>query len=227
MRATRLLAAVTVVCGASACGGGQSSRGSGDAAADATDSGEGGADAMGPPALSSGQVDRAGRPLVSVLLVPPSQTDAYNASSTFDGPLPRTLADALTSRLRAFDVLSLDGGAGDPVDWPAEGGAHPLVTMLMTDALLVDTALPCVLPEGGFASSYLDIEREIFPDLFQVDAGHSTCGGRTPTDNVVDRTLSLLVTRDRDGGPIVSQGVNAPSREASTTFPYLAPPNSN
>ena len=175
--------------------------------------------------LALGQVDRAGRPLIAVLLLPGSLQDDYNAASTFDAGISRTLQDALTSRLHALDTIALDDGGPDPVDWPVDGGAHPLVPILSTDALLVDTARPCVLPDGGFAASYLEIEREAFPYPITAAMPHVTCGGRTPSDDVVDTTLALLVTGDRDGGPAIRQGVSKPTKPATTTFPYLAEPN--
>jgi hypothetical protein len=107
------------------------------------------------------------------------------------------------------------------VDWTPDGGVHPLLPLFLSDVLLVDTALSCTSPEGGFAPSYLALEREIYLS----GARHSTCGGRTPAENVVDITLSLLVTADRDGGPRVTQGVSGPTKPATTTFPYLANPN--
>jgi hypothetical protein len=222
---TALGAALTLACTALACGSG-----GGAAPADASTDGppvaDGGADASADEAGSGlGLIDRAGRPLIAVLLVPTSHRDEYNGAATFDAPLSRPLQDALSARLQAFDVIALDGGA-DPVDWPVDGGAHPLVPMLALDALLVDTALPCTSADGGFAASYLDIEREIFSDIFQAGAAHTTCGGRTPSDDVVDTTLALLVTRDRDGGPSVTQGVAGPSKDSTTRFPYFAPPNS-
>ncbi|HXN30425.1 MAG TPA: hypothetical protein VN894_01130 [Polyangiaceae bacterium] len=174
-----------------------------------------------------GQIDRAGRPLVTVLLVPASLKDAYNAASTFDAPPSRTIQDGLASRLEAFDMLELGDSGPDPVDWTIDGGAHPLVPMLATDALLVDTALSCAAPDGGFAATYLDIERDIFPDIFGSNAVHTTCGGRTPSDHVVDTTLTLLVTRDRLGAPLVAQGIAGPARPPATSFPYLAPPYAN
>jgi hypothetical protein len=171
-----------------------------------------------------GQVDRAGRPLVAVLLIPAALEDEYNAASTFDAGLSRTLQQSLTSRLHALDAIVLGDAGPDPVDWPIEGGAHPLTPILSTDVLLVDTSRPCISTDGGFASSYLEIEREFFPGPFATTP-HVTCGGRTPPDDVVDTTLTLLVTGDRDGGPPVRQGVSRPTKAATTTFPYLAEPN--
>jgi hypothetical protein len=168
-----------------------------------------------------GSIDRAGRPLVGVLLIPGALEDEYNAAPTFDQPLGRTLADGVSSRLADFDGVALGDGGPDPIDWPfPDGGEHPLLAMFGLDALLVDTALPCGLADGGFAPSYLDIEREIFLS----GATHTTCGGRTPNEPVVDETLTLLVTGDRDGGS-VSQGIAGATKPAITQFPYLSDPN--
>ena len=170
-----------------------------------------------------GQVDRAGHPLVSVLLVPPSLQDQYNALSSFAPSVPRALQEGLASRLASFDTLRLGDGGPDPIDWTVDGGTSPLFSVYLNDVLLVDTSLSCTLPDGGFASGYLEIEREIYLS----GPTHSTCGGRTPNENVVDATLTLLITADRDGGPAITQGVSGPSKWSRTTFPYLAEPNAS
>lgn len=171
--------------------------------------------------LGLGEVDRAGRALVTVLLVPGSVQDEYNDQPSFETNVPRVLQDGIASRIAELDTLVLvEGGAPDPVDWPG-GGA--LLPMLLSDTLVVDTGRSCTGADGGFVSSYLDIEREAF--LVGSPYVHSTCGGRTPNEDVVDETLTLLVTADRPGGPQVTQGVSGPTRLASTTFPYLAAPN--
>lgn len=180
------------------------------------------ADASGTvdAAFGLGPVDRAGRPLVAVLLVPGITQDTYNALSSFSATVPRVLQDGILARIAVFDALVLEGGAApDPVDWP-DGGA--LLPMLLSDTLLVDTALPCTGQDGGFVSSYLDLEHEAL--LPGPPHRHTTCGGRTPNEAAIDETLTLLVTADRDGGPQVTQGVAGPTRAATTTFPYLAPP---
>ena len=182
---------------------------------------EGGADASDGGTIV-GRVDRAGRPLVAVLLVPGALQDEYNAQPSFAQNQPRTLQTAIESRLVELDTLTLTlDGAPDPTDWPAVGGATTLLPLFVGDALLVDTGRNCTSDAGGFVRSYLDIEREIFLPPHS----HSTCGGRTPGENVIDETLALLVTGDREGGPAVTQGVAAATKPASTAFPYLAAPN--
>jgi hypothetical protein len=181
--------------------------------------GDSGNDSEAGAGFSLGQVDRAGRPLVAMLLMPPSLEDDYNAAPTFDTPLSRTLEDALSSRLGALDTIGLADGGQDPTDWIVPDGAvHPLLPIVSLDALLIDPALSSSLSDGGFASTYFDLEREaLLPD-----AGHSTCGGRTPNDDVVDSMLTLLVTRNR--API-AQGISGPAKPAATVFPYFADPN--
>lgn len=189
-------------------------------AADGGDGGVGpGADASADAGPAQGQVDRAGHPLVTVLLVPTSLQDDYNAQPSFPGGLPRTLQDGLQSRLVAMDTLALGDGGADPVDWPVpDGGTHPLLPLFLTDVLLVDTGRSCAAADGGFAASYLDLEREIYLG----GPAHSTCGGRTPGEDVVNETLTLVVTGTR--GVEVTQGVPGPTTPATSTFPYLADP---
>jgi len=169
--------------------------------------------------LGLGPIDRDGHPLVTVLLVPGSLQDEYNAQSSFEPNVPRVLQDALEARLVALDTLALGDGGPDPVDWPIpDGGMHPLLPMFVSDVLLVDTSVSCTAPDGGFVSSYLDLEREILLG----GPTHTTCGGRTPNEDIVDETLTLLIT---DGRQPVTQGVARPTKASTTTFPYLAGPN--
>jgi hypothetical protein len=165
-----------------------------------------------------GQIDRAGRPLVTVLLVPSTLQDEYNGQPSFERTQPRVLQNAMASRLVELDSLVVGDAGPDPVDWP-EGGA--LLPMLLGDTLLVDTSRSCV-SDGGFVPSYLDIEQEVF--LGRPDA-NTTCGGRTPGEHVVDEMLQLVVTANRDGGPVISQRIAGPTKPPSLSFPYLAPPN--
>jgi hypothetical protein len=183
---------------------------------------DGGADVTVLPAVEGGTevVDRAGHPLVAVMLMPVQLDDQYNAVSSFDPAMPRTLQDAIEARLVELDTLALtpDGGP-DPVDWSVpEGGVHPLQPAFVADSLLVDTALPCVGADGGFVTSYFDVDREVYLG----NSVHTTCGGRSPGEDVVSETLTLLVT---GGRAPVSQGVAGPTKAAGMAFPYLAPPN--
>ena len=214
-------ALIGVACALLACGGGRSGQEALDASvppgADA-----GARDGASDGRFGLGQVDRVGHPLAAVLLVPGALQDEFNAQSSFETDVPRVLQDALESRLEAFDTIALGDGGPDPVDWPIpDGGTHPLLPMFVNDLLLVDTAFACTSADGGYVSSYLEIDREAYLQ----GPTHQTCGGCTPNEAVVDETLTLLVTANRDGGPTVSQGVAGSTKPATTTFPYLADPN--
>jgi hypothetical protein len=220
MRGAALLLCVAALGGAACSAPAESSTGidvyvPGADGGDATSGSDGGTDGGG---FGLGQIDRAGRPLVAVLLVPSTLQDEYNAQPSFEPTQPRVLQNAVASRLAELDSLVVGDAGPDPVDWP-DGGA--LLPMLLGDTLLVDTSRSCV-SDGGFVSSYLDIEQEVF--LGRPDA-NTTCGGRTPGERVVDEMLQLMVTANRDGGPVISQGIAGPTRPPSLSFPYLAPPN--
>jgi hypothetical protein len=173
-----------------------------------------------PDGGGSMQIDRAGHPLVAVMLVPGQLDDSFNAQASFAADVPRTLQDAIEARLIELDTLSLGDSGLDPVDWPVQpGGTHPLLGAFTADTLLVDTGQSCADVDGGYKASYFDIDREVY-----LGTPHSTCGGRTPGEDVVSETLTLLVTGDGGRGP-VSQGVSGPTKPAPMTFPYLAAPN--
>ncbi len=158
---------------------------------------------------------------MTLFLVPGPLQDEYNAQPTFE-PVPRILQEALGSRLAQWDRISVADGGPDPVDWPVpDGGTHPLLPIFLSDALLVDTSLSCLAADGGFAATYLDIDRE----ANSLGPPHSTCGGRTPSEDVVDKTLNLLIAGDRDSGARVVQGVAGATKPATSHFPYLAEPN--
>ena len=164
-----------------------------------------------------GQIDRMGRPGINVLLNDRALSDAYNGEDTYASPFPGTYDNAFERHLEALDVLKLDGTHPDTVDFPPVGGVHPLRDALKQDVLLVDLGKPCA-NAGAFAPSYLDLEAELFLGA----PAHQTCGGRTPSEDVMSKTLTVLVTNGR--APVKS-GVAAATKPASTTFPYLADPN--
>lgn len=171
----------------------------GDASHDARlpgDAGDGGAP-VGPR-------DRAGRAFVTRLLVSEANRDAYNQSPAPFTLLPGIKAEAdIAANLARLDAL--DG----KVDWPfPDGGAHPLVALVLTDALVVDPRMP-FSPNG-----YLEIESS--------GAAHATSGGRALDDDALGKTLSFFVKGQRAG---VSGGTAVPRKPASRTFPYLLPPH--
>lgn len=166
------------------------------------------------------RIERVGRPEVKNLLLGPKQfdqvnrdleiRDLYNLEDAF--ALGRSYARAYRARLNAN--LAFWDGLDGVTHWPLDAsGAHPLTEFVLADYLVVDPSRP--YSEHG---SFLEIERAVM-------SGHAprTCGGRTLNDDVIDVLYNLWI--NAGSGPVVSDGVDAASRPATTAFPYLAPPN--
>jgi hypothetical protein len=166
------------------------------------------------------RIERVGRPEVKNLLLGPKQfdqvnrdleiRDLYNMEDAFH--LGSSYAGAYRARLNAN--LAFWDGLDGVVHWPRDSsGAHPLTELVLADYLVVDPSKPYA--ERG---SFLQIERAAM-------AGEVTpeCGGRALNDDVIDVLYTFWI--NAGSGPVVSDGVDASSRPATTAFPYLAPPN--
>jgi hypothetical protein len=137
--------------------------------------------------------------------------DLYNDEDPFD--LRPDYVDAYRARLNAnlafFDRL--DGR----IDWPVdEHGNHPLTELLLADFLVVDASKP--FADGG--DSDLEIERALL-----AGRPHTTCGGRSPWDDIID-TLYTMLVGGLDGRRI-SDGLDQATPAPVRTFPYLIAPN--
>jgi hypothetical protein len=186
----------------------------------------GGADLIGVVAetLTRGKfnvrIERVGRPEVKNMMLAPKQfdpvnrdleiRDLYNMEDAFH--LADGYQGAYRARLNAN--LAFWDGLDGKTHWPTNGnGAHPLTELVLADYLVVDTSKPYA--EQG---SFLEIERSV-----REGRAHETCGGRAPNDDVMDTIFTLMI--NGGNGPVIRDGVDASTRPASHTFPYLAPPN--
>ena len=148
------------------------------------------------------RLERMGRPEIKNFILQDKQfdpvnrdleiRDLYNAEDAFD--LGRDYLGAYRARLNAnlafFDRL--DGRT----DWPPDDqGVHPLTELLLADFLVVDTSKP--FADGSF----LEIERAVL-----AGRPHTTCGGRSLDDDIVDILYTLLV--GGLDGPRISDGVD-------------------
>jgi hypothetical protein len=66
--------------------------------------------------------------------------------------------------------------------------------------------------------SYLEIELAALRG-----EAHTTCGGRTLNDDVIDTMFTQLI--NAGNGPVIRDGVDRSSRPGTHVFPYLAQPN--
>jgi Domain of unknown function (DUF4331) len=165
------------------------------------------------------RIERLGRPEIkNFLLTNPTRDprtkgfelrDLYNREDAF--ALSKEYGSLFESRLDAnlafFDQL--DG----KTDWPlGSGGRHPLRDIFVRDYLIVDVTHP--FAPGGF----LEIERSLLDGQ-----PNKTAGGRWLDDDILDEMLTLFVNGGH--GERFGDGVDAPTKLGSVTFPYVREPN--
>jgi Domain of unknown function (DUF4331) len=165
------------------------------------------------------RIERLGRPeMKNFVLANPMRDsrakgielrDLYNKEDAFAlSPVYRPLYESrLDANLAFFD--GLDGKTA----WPlGPDGKHPLRDLFVGDFLIVDLAHPFK------AGNFLEIERSIAEDR-----PHQSAGGRWLDDDILDELLTLFV--DGGQGERFGDGVDAPTKPASKTFPYVREPN--
>jgi hypothetical protein len=199
-----------------------------------------------PPSLGQ-QIDRMGRPAINTALTDPFDTlgntitsdmakDRYNAAqdpTMWDSMFHGNGAQHtwLAGNLAIFDGLDATAVPGDGCGTQiladaalGKGGKRydALASILADDELYVDTSQKtCGL--------YLGVEARAGLGLPVMD-----CGGRTPTEDVIDETYTLLSVGASGIGQgvggftfAVTDGINADAEGAAnaTTFPFLGTPN--
>jgi Domain of unknown function (DUF4331) len=166
------------------------------------------------------RIERVGRPEVKNMMLGPKQhdqvnrdleiRDIYNSEDAFN--LGESYPGAYRARLNAN--LAYWDGIDGKVDWATNAnGDHPLTDLIMADYLVVDVTKP--YQETG---SFLEIELAAMRG-----EAHESCGGRALNDDVMDTIFTQLI--NSGNGPVIRDGVDAATRPATRTFPYLAEPN--
>jgi hypothetical protein len=168
-----------------------------------------------PPTLGT-QLDRMGRPAINTALnhlfdanaaTKGAAKDAYNADNS---PANwATYVPQFKSNMAIID--SLDGVCGNQAGYGALGNPDytTLATVLSADFLWVNTG-------STTCTTYLGVE------LNALGIANTDCGGRTPSENTIDETYSLLAVGAASG---VSNGITAPASPPTATFPYFAAPH--
>lgn len=180
-----------------------------------------------PPAAPTlgAQIDRMGRAGVNTALTDPfdisasvggasenAVKDAYNADST-ESAWVATHAAKVAFNLAVLD--GLDRVCGNQLG-AATGTVTPtrynfLAGVLADDKLYLNSA-------SGVCTTYLGVEANATGFALNGD-----CGGRTPTEDVIDETYSLLAVGMLSG---VTDGIDNDSPGLNNdTFPFLAAPN--
>jgi len=174
--------------------------------------------------LGAIQIDRMGRPGVNTALTNPFYretvpteergheviTDNYNALSD-PSQWVTTFTSEIAGNLAILD--SLDTVCGNQVlagASPSAGRYDTLATVLADDQLYVNTA-------SGSCGQYLAVEANA------IGITNDDCGGRTPLEDTIDTTYSLLaagvLTGVTDGIPVDADGT-----ASLTSFPFLDQP---
>jgi hypothetical protein len=172
----------------------------------------------GPPALGA-QIDRLGRPAINTAITDPfdgSATQHGMKQDTYNAATPSTAAATFEAAFEANLAIldSLDGTCGNQfaADKTKTDATRykPLADVLLDDQLYIDTS-------SGTCAVYLGVEAAATKIIPNTD-----CGGRTPTEDVVDVSYSVLAIGMTSG---VTDGVASDSTLSDTVFPFLAAPN--
>jgi len=153
--------------------------------------------------LTSGQVDRAGRPFVSAF-IPEEMRNEYNSNSdpeTWDAAYNAAILAGVT----AIDLT--DGVAGNAATDP-----QVFTDIFADDRLLVDIKKAQSSPDQYFSIEF----SMMVPQDWNISAG------RRPAEDVLEVHLSMLVTA---WDPILDDFVTANDVPFLTEFPFLAAPH--
>ena len=165
------------------------------------------------------RLERLGRPeMKNVIIANPARDtraagvelrDLYNREDSFAlSPVYRPLYES------RFDAnLAFYDGLDGQIAWaPDADGRHPLRTLFIDDLMIVDLAYGFA-PGGFFA-----IERALMDNR-----PHLSAGGRWLDDDILDELLTLMVSGVH--GQRFGDSVDAPTKPARLTFPYVREPS--
>jgi hypothetical protein len=170
------------------------------------------------PALGA-QIDRVGRAAINTALnntfngdemAKGAAKDLYNAAgpdewSSFQGDFAASLA--------ILDSLDTVCGNQLLASTEIENRYQALAGVLADDQIYVNL-------NSGECGVYLGLEAEV---VGAVDAGIGGCGGRTPSDDVIERSYSVLAAGALAG---IDDTIAADDGEQTAQFPFLGIPTS-
>jgi hypothetical protein len=168
------------------------------------------------PAVGA-QIDRMGRPAINTALnntfngdkaAKDAAKDKYSKAGP--GEWMSFAADFMGS-LAILD--SLDTVCGNQLIADAASSRYAaLAGVLVDDQIYVNAA-------SGECGTYLGLEAEV---VGAVPAGAGGCGGRTPADDVIERSYSVLAAGALAG---IDDGITADDGVQTEAFPFLGAPN--
>jgi hypothetical protein len=168
------------------------------------------------PALGA-QIDRMGRPAINTAL-----NNTFNGDKAAKDAAKDSYAKAPQSQWMSFtaDFMgslaildSLDTVCGNQL--LADGASSryaALAGVLVDDQIYVNSA-------SGECGTYLGLEAEV---VGAVPLGAGGCGGRTPADDVIERSYSVLAAGALAG---IDDGITQDDGAQTTEFPFLGAPS--
>ncbi len=169
------------------------------------------------PPTPGTQIDRVGRAAISTATVDTfsgdgamknATKDAYNAASPGSWS---TFAATIETSLAILDSLDASCGNQLAADLDPEDRYAGLAGVLADDQLYVNSA-------SGTCGVYLGLEAEIVGAL---EPGEGGCGGRTPEDDIIERSYSVLAAGLLEG---IDDTIEENDVSFSSAFPFLAAP---
>jgi hypothetical protein len=165
------------------------------------------------------RMERLGRPEIKNFVLASPMRDARAKGIELRDLYNKEDAFALSKEYRSLYESRLDANLAffDSLDsktaWPlGPEGQHPLRDLLIGDFLILDLA-------RSFApGKFLEIERSMLSSR-----PHESAGGRWLDDDILDEMLTMFVNGGE--GERMSDGVDAPTKPASLSFPYVREPN--
>lgn len=167
------------------------------------------------PALGQ-QIDRAGRPAINAALNNTFNGDksAKDAAKVaYDQAAPSEWSDYVDDFAASLAILdSLDTVCGNQLLADAGPARYmTLANVLVDDQLYVNS-------NSGECGTYLGLEAEV---VGAIPAGAGGCGGRTPADDVIERSYSVLAAGILAG---IDDGVTEDDGIQTADFPFLGEP---
>lgn len=177
------------------------------------------AETVGVGGVRTLRIERVGRPEVKNFMLAGSTRDRNYANVELRDLYNREDAFALAKEYRPLYASRMDAnlaffdGLDDQEAWPLlDDARHPLRELFLGDALLLDLSQP--FAPGHF----LELERAHLEGRNPRGGG-----GRWLDDDILDEMVTLFVNGGR--GPRLGDGLDAPTKPAVLTFPYLQSPN--
>jgi len=159
------------------------------------------------------QIDRAGRPAINTALNNTFNGDKASKDAAKDAYAKATQSQwigYMNDFMASLAILdSLDTVCGNQLISDAASVRYAaLAGVLVDDQLYVNS-------NSGECGTYLGLEAEV---VGAVPAGAGGCGGRTPADDVIERSYSVLAAGTLTG---IDDGITADDGAQTNEFPFL------